>query len=102
MKTFFKYFVFLVLSCSCFTAISKDTSFLVGNNAGVGDGISTARALRLRSLLDMHQQPINLVFYKPTQLGPTGVKLRWEQLDTASGGGFLYCNASDRANPRMD
>ncbi len=38
--------------------ISKDTSFLVGNNAGVGDGNSTARALRLRSLLDMHQQPI--------------------------------------------
>lgn len=37
----------------------------------------------------------NLVFYKPTQLGPTGVKLQWSQLDTASGGGFLYCNRSD-------
>ncbi|HBN2076650.1 TPA: fimbrial-like adhesin, partial [Escherichia coli] len=36
----------------------------------------------------------NLVFYKPTQLGPTGVSLEWAQLDSASGGGFLYCNRS--------
>ncbi|MBM0540997.1 fimbrial-like adhesin, partial [Escherichia coli] len=40
----------------------------------------------------------NLVFYKPTQLGPTGVKLHWSQLDTASGGGFLYCNRSNNTS----
>lgn len=99
MKTFFKYFVFLVLSCSCFTAISKDTSFLVGNNAGVGDGNFNGPSTAAQVTFRYASTTNNLVFYKPTQLGPTGVKLRWEQLDTASGGGFLYCNASDRANP---
>ena len=99
MKTFFKYFVFFVLSCSCFTAISKDTSFLVGNNAGVGDGNFNGPSTAAQVTFRYASTTNNLVFYKPTQLGPTGVKLRWEQLDTASGGGFLYCNASDRANP---
>ncbi len=89
MKTFFKYFVFLVLSCSCFTAISKDTSFLVGNNAGVGDGNFNGPSTAAQVTFRYASTTNNLVFYKPTQLGPTGVKLRWEQLDTASGGGFL-------------
>lgn len=99
MKTFFKYFLFLVLSCSCFTAIGNPTSFLVGNNAGVGNGNFKGPSTAAQVTFRYASTTNNLVFYKPTQLGPTGVKLRWEQLDTASGGGFLYCNASDRANP---
>ncbi|HBL7700308.1 TPA: fimbrial-like adhesin [Escherichia coli] len=99
MKIFFRYFLFLVLSCSCFTAIGSPTSFLVGNNAGVGErnfkGPSTAAQVTFRYASTAN----NLVFYKPTQLGPTGVKLHWTELDTASGGGTLYCNASNRANP---
>lgn len=88
-----------MLSCSCFTAIGNPTSFLVGNNAGVGDGNFKGPSTAAQVTFRYASTTNNLVFYKPTQLGPTGVKLRWEQLDTASGGGFLYCNASDRANP---
>ena len=58
MKTFFKYFLFLVLSCSCFTAIGNPTSFLVGNNAGVGNGNFKGPSTAAQVTLDMHQQPI--------------------------------------------
>lgn len=101
MKIFFRYFLFLAL-CSCCYIASAGTDdhvgYVVGNNYGVGpsgqkwretgpNGDVTVK-FRYGSVTN------NLVFYKPTQLGPTGVSLKWAQLDSASGGGFLYCNRS--------
>ncbi|EMQ2208956.1 fimbrial-like adhesin [Escherichia coli] len=96
MKTLFRYFFFLALYSCCYT-VSAYTSFIVGNNAGVDNykGPSTAA----RVTFNYTSTASNLVFYKPTQLGPTGVKMYWSYLDTGPSG-ILYCNTSDRANPR--
>lgn len=95
MKTLFRYFLFLALYSCCYT-VSAYTSFIVGNNAGVDNykGPSTAA----RVTFNYTSTASNLVFYKPTQLGPTGVKMYWSYLDTGPSG-ILYCNTSDRANP---
>jgi len=91
MKIFFRYFLFLAL-CSCCYIASAGTDdhvgYVVGNNYGVGpsgqkwretgpNGDVTVK-FRYGSVTN------NLVFYKPTQLGPTGVSLKWAQLDSAS------------------
>ncbi|MGE2659604.1 fimbrial-like adhesin, partial [Escherichia coli] len=95
MKTLFRYFLFLALYSCCYT-VSAYTSFIVGNNAGVDNykGPSTAA----RVTFNYTSTASNLVFYKPTQLGPTGVKMYWSYLDTGPSG-ILYCNTSGRANP---
>lgn len=96
MKTIFRYILFLALY-SCCNTVSAYTSFIVGNNAGVDNyrGPSTAAQMTF----NYTSTASNLVFYKPTQLGPTGVKMYWSYLDTGTGGGILYCNTSGRANP---
>ena len=71
MKTIFRYILFLALY-SCCNTVSAYTSFIVGNNAGVDNyrGPSTAAQMTF----NYTSTASNLVFYKPTQLGPTGVK----------------------------
>ncbi|RZN53642.1 fimbrial-like adhesin [Escherichia sp. E10V10] len=94
MKTLFKYFLFLALYFCCYT-VSATTSFIVGDKSGVDNfkGPSTAAQMTF----NYTSTSSNLVFYKPTQFGPTGVKLYWSYLDTGIGGGILYCNTSGGA-----
>ena len=101
MKTFFRYFLFLALCSCCYTAnvgAAHNVSYIVGDNYGVGPGNQKWRDTGPNGDVTVKFRygsgTNNLVFYKPTQLGPTGVSLKWEQLDSASGGGFLYCNRS--------
>lgn len=102
MKIFFRYFLFLALCSCCYTATANNVSYVVGNNYGVGPSDQKWRetgpngdvTVKFRYGSDTN----NLVFYKPTQLSPTGVSLKWAQLDSASGGGFLYCNRSGNAS----
>ncbi|HHU7552914.1 TPA: fimbrial-like adhesin [Escherichia coli] len=101
MKTFFRYFLFLALCSCCYTAnvgAANNVSYIVGDNYGVGPGNQKWRDTGPNGDVTVKFRygsgANNLVFYKPTQLGPTGVSLKWEQLDSASGGGFLYCNRS--------
>lgn len=101
MKTFFRYFLFLALCSCCYTAnvgAANNVSYIVGDNYGVGPGNQKWRDTGPNGDVTVKFRygsgTNNLVFYKPTQLGPTGVSLKWEQLDSASGGGFLYCNRS--------
>lgn len=101
MKTFFRYFLFLALCSCCYTAnvgAANNVSYIVGDNYGVGPGNQkwqdTGPNGDVTVKFRYGSGTNNLVFYKPTQLGPTGVSLKWEQLDSASGGGFLYCNRS--------
>ncbi|EFN8944720.1 fimbrial-like adhesin [Escherichia coli] len=101
MKTFFRYFIFLALCSCCYTAnvgAANNVSYIVGDNYGVGPGNQKWRDTGPNGDVTVKFRygsgTNNLVFYKPTQLGPTGVSLKWEQLDSASGGGFLYCNRS--------
>ena len=101
MKTFFRYFLFLALCSCCYTAnvgAANNVSYIVGDNYGVGPGNQKWRDTGHNGDVTVKFRygsgTNNLVFYKPTQLGPTGVSLKWEQLDSASGGGFLYCNRS--------
>lgn len=105
MKTFFRYFLFLILCLSCYTASAGTDDFVgyvVGNNYGVGPSDQKWRETGpngdVTVVFRYGTSTNNLVFYKPTQLGPTGVKLHWSQLDTASGGGFLYCNRSNNTS----
>ena len=96
MKTFFRYFLFLALCSCCYTASAgtdDDVGYIVGNNYGVGPSDQ-----KWRETGPNGSGTNNLVFYKPTQLGPTGVSLKWAQLDSASGGGFLYCNRSSNSS----
>ena len=67
MKTIFRYILFLALY-SCCNTVSAYTSFIVGNNAGVDNyrGPSTAAQMTF----NYTSTASNLVFYKPTQLGP--------------------------------
>ena len=102
MKTFFRHFLFLILCLSCYTASAgtdDNVGYIVGNSYGVGPSDQKWRETGPNGdatvIFRYATSTNNLVFYKPTQLGPTGVKLQWSQLDTASGGGFLYCNRSD-------
>ncbi|MGN2488982.1 fimbrial-like adhesin [Escherichia coli] len=101
MKTFFRYFLFIALCSCCYTAnvgAANNVSYIVGDNYGVGPGNQKWRDTGPNGDVTVKFRygsgTNNLVFYKPTQLGPTGVSLKWEQLDSASGGGFLYCNRS--------
>lgn len=101
MKTFFRYFLFLALCSCCYIAnvgAANNVSYIVGDNYGVGPGNQKWRDTGPNGDVTVKFRygsgTNNLVFYKPTQLGPTGVSLKWEQLDSASGGGFLYCNRS--------
>ncbi|HAZ3568293.1 TPA: fimbrial-like adhesin [Escherichia coli] len=101
MKIFFRYFLFLALCSCCYTAsvgAANNVSYVVGDNYGVGPGNQKWRDTGPNGDVTVKFRygsgTNNLVFYKPTQLGPTGVSLKWEQLDSASGGGFLYCNRS--------
>ena len=101
MKTFFRYFLFLALCSCCYTenvGAANNISYIVGDNYGVGPGNQKWRDTGPNGDVTVKFRygsgTNNLVFYKPTQLGPTGVSLKWEQLDSASGGGFLYCNRS--------
>ncbi|HHK9533518.1 TPA: fimbrial-like adhesin [Escherichia coli] len=101
MKIFFRYFLFLALCSCCYTAsvgAANNVSYIVGDNYGVGPGNQKWRDTGPNGDVTVKFRygsgTNNLVFYKPTQLGPTGVSLKWEQLDSASGGGFLYCNRS--------
>lgn len=101
MKTFFRYFLFLALCSCCYTAnvgAANNVSYIVGDNYGVGPGNQKWRDTGPNGDVTVKFRygsgTNNLVFYKPTQLGPTGVSLKWEQLDSASGGSFLYCNRS--------
>ena len=102
MKKFFRHFLFLILCLSCYTASAgtdDNVGYIVGNSYGVGPSDQKWRETGPNGdatvIFRYATSTNNLVFYKPTQLGPTGVKLQWSQLDTASGGGFLYCNRSD-------
>ncbi|ENZ0131391.1 fimbrial-like adhesin [Escherichia coli] len=104
MKTFFRYFLFLALCSCCYTASAGTddyVGYIVGNNYGVGPGDQKWRETGpdgdVTVTFRYGSGTNNLVFYKPTQLGPTGMSLKWEQLDSASGGGFLYCNRSDNS-----
>lgn len=99
MKTFFRYFLFLALCSCCYTTnvgAANNVGYVVGNNYGVGpsdqkwretgpNGDVTVK-FRYGSVTN------NLVFYKPTQLGPTGVSLKWAQLDSGKsyGGHKLF------------
>ncbi|EIE5327751.1 fimbrial-like adhesin [Escherichia coli] len=101
MKIFFRYFLFLALCSCCYTAsvgAANNVSYIVRDNYGVGPGNQKWRDTGPNGDVTVKFRygsgTNNLVFYKPTQLGPTGVSLKWEQLDSASGGGFLYCNRS--------
>ena len=81
MKIFFRYFLFLALCSCCYTASAgtdDHVGYVVGNNYGVGpsgqkwrekgpNGDVTVK-FRYGSVTN------NLVFYKPTQLGPTRQK----------------------------
>ena len=105
MKTFFRYFLFLILCLSCYTASAgtdDNVGYIVGNSYGVGPSDQKWRETGpngdVTVVFRYGTSTNNLVFYKPTQLGPTGVKLHWSQLDTASGGGFLYCNRSNNTS----
>ncbi|HBN1858475.1 TPA: fimbrial-like adhesin, partial [Escherichia coli] len=105
MKTFFRYFLFLALCSCCYTAsvgAANNVSYVVGNNAGVGPSDQkwkeTGPNADIIVKFRYGSGTNNLVFYKPTQLSPTGVSLKWAQLDSASGGGFLYCNRSGNAS----
>ncbi len=102
MKIFFRYFLFLALCSCCYTASAgtdDNVSYVVGNDYGVGPGDQkwreTGPSADITVKFRYSTSTNNLVFYKPTQLGPTGVSLYWSQLDSASGGGYLYCNRSD-------
>ena len=101
MKIFFRYFLFLALCSCCYTASAgtdDHVGYVVGNNYGVGPSGQKWRETGPNGDVTVKFRygsgTNNLVFYKPTQLGPTEVSLKWEQLDSASGGGFLYCNRS--------
>ncbi|MGX9496221.1 fimbrial-like adhesin, partial [Escherichia coli] len=105
MKTFFRYFLFLALCSCCYTASAgtdDNVSYLVGNDYGVGPGDQkwreTGPSADITVKFRYSTSTNNLVFYKPTQLGPTGVSLYWSQLNSASGGGYLYCNRSNTAS----
>lgn len=105
MKTFFRYFLFLALCSCCYTASAgtdDDVGYIVGNNYGVGPSDQKWRETGPNGDVTVKFRygsgTNNLVFYKPTQLGPTGVSLKWAQLDSASGGGFLYCNRSSNSS----
>ena len=105
MKTFFRYFLFLALCSCCYTAnvgAANNVSYIVGDNYGVGPGNQKWRDTGPNGDVTVKFRygsgTNNLVFYKPTQLSPTGVSLKWAQLDSASGGGFLYCNRSGNAS----
>ena len=105
MKIFFRYFLFLALCSCCYTAsvgAANNVSYVVGNNAGVGPSDQKWKETGPNGDVTVKFRygsgTNNLVFYKPTQLGPTGVSLKWTQLDSASGGGFLYCNRSGNAS----
>lgn len=105
MKTFFRYFLFLALCSCCYTASAgtdDDVGYIVGNNYGVGPSGQKWRETGPNGDVTVKFRygsgTNNLVFYKPTQLGPTGVSLKWAQLDSASGGGFLYCNRSSNSS----
>lgn len=103
MTTVLKYLLLLTLYLCCYSANAADnTGFVVGNNAGVVAQDQTSFAGPngdARVVFRYATSTNNLVFYKPTQLGPTGVKLYWSQLDTASGGnGFLYCTKNGNAS----
>ncbi len=105
MKIFFRYFLFLALCSCCYTASAgtdDNVSYLVGNDYGVGPGDQkwreTGPSADITVKFRYSTSTNNLVFYKPTQLGPTGVSLYWSQLNSASGGGYLYCNRSNTAS----
>ncbi len=72
MKTIFRYILFLALY-SCCNTVSAYTSFIVGNNAGVCN--KYRGNLPQQMTFNYTSTASNLVFYKPTQLGPTGVKM---------------------------
>ncbi|MBG0935234.1 hypothetical protein LGN69_20455, partial [Escherichia coli] len=93
MKKFFRHFLFLILCLSCYTASAgtdDNVGYIVGNSYGVGPSDQKWRETGPNGdatvIFRYATSTNNLVFYKPTQLGPTGVKLQWSQLDTASGG----------------
>ncbi|HAM3967226.1 TPA: fimbrial-like adhesin [Escherichia coli] len=105
MKIFFRYFLFLALCSCCYTAsagIEDRVGYIVGNDYGVGPGDQKWRETGPNGDVTVKFRygsgTNNLVFYKQTQLGPTGVSLKWAQLDSASGRGFLYCNRSNNSS----
>ncbi|HCU0160404.1 TPA: fimbrial-like adhesin, partial [Escherichia coli] len=84
MKTFFRYFLFLALCSCCYTAsvgAANNVSYVVGNNAGVGPSDQkwkeTGPNADIIVKFRYGSGTNNLVFYKPTQLSPTGVSLKW-------------------------
>ncbi|EFM2062038.1 fimbrial-like adhesin [Escherichia coli] len=102
MKKFFKYFLFLVLFYNCYTTsvIANYTAFIAGDNAGVGTPDLKAPSGDGKVTIRYATTTNNLIFEKPTELGPTGVILQWVSLDTMSAGnGVLYCNTSGNASP---
>lgn len=90
MKTTLQFVIFTILlfiNSSC----NATVDFIVG--AGP-DGVPPER--NGRAEFQYSGSSNNLVFYRPTQLGPTGVVLRWPNQDTHDSGS-VYCTAHSSA-----
>lgn len=102
MHVLFKFFYIILTTLFCISAYANNTSFIVGNNAGVdafiGPSSSGKAIFRYATITN------NLVFYKPPPgdgINKTDVKLFWSQLDSLGGSGgtgTLYCNTSGNAS----
>ncbi|QCT90346.1 fimbrial-like adhesin [Escherichia sp. E4742] len=96
MKAVFHFLTFICLLVSS-VAATANTSIIAGNESITQmSGPSSGGRATFRYSAGTN----NLVFYKPTQLGPAGVTLHFSQLDSAGadGDGVLYCNTSSSAS----
>ncbi len=87
MKKFFRHFFFLILCLSCYTASAgtdDNVGYIVGNSYGVGPSDQKWRETGPNGdatvIFRYATSTNNLVFYKPTQLGPTGVRITVESV----------------------
>lgn len=97
MKAALQFFTLICL-LTLSVAVNAKTSVIAGNeppDSGFGGPTTGGRATFRYSA-----GTNNLVFYKPSQLGPAGVSLNFVELDSAGvdGNGVIYCNTSGRAS----
>ncbi|EOQ55346.1 MULTISPECIES: fimbrial-like adhesin [Escherichia] len=97
MKAMFHFLTFICVLILSVTAKANNTSIIAGNESITKmSGPSSGGRATFRYSAGAN----NLVFYKPTQLGPTGVTLKFAEVDSAGtdGDGLIYCNTSGRAS----
>ncbi|MBS5155209.1 MAG: fimbrial-like adhesin [Escherichia coli] len=98
MKAMFHFLTFICVLILSVTAKANNTSIIAGNE-GPPTGFA-GPTTGGRATFRYSAGTNNLVFYKPTQLGPTGVILNFIELDSAGvdGDGVLFCNTSSSAS----